>query len=79
VRLLRHMDTHGLKTVVPVPDGDIEPAPLLDLTSGYLQRANGRLPVAGDRDPWRLRHNYFLDKRFLRTSRVDDGVVEFSA
>jgi monooxygenase len=79
VRVLRHMDANGLKTVVPVPDGDIEPAPLLDLTSGYLQRADGRLPVAGDRDPWRLRHNYFLDKRFLRTSRVDDGVVEFSA
>lgn len=79
VRLLEHMDQHHLRVVVPRRQAGLEPTPVMDLTSGYLQRAAGRLPVAGDRDPWRLKHNWYFDKRFLRTSELDDGVVEFSA
>ena len=78
VRLLDHMDQHNYKVVVPKMEDGLQPEPLLDLTSGYLQRAQGRLPVAGDRDPWRLKHNYFFDRKFLRKSSVDDDVVAFS-
>ena len=79
VRLLDYMDQHNFKVVVPRHEDGLSPAPMLDLTSGYLQRAAGRLPIAGDRDPWRLKHNYFFDKKFLRGSPIDDHVVEFSA
>lgn len=79
VRLLEHMDSHGLKVATPRTEDDLAPSPLLDLESGYLQRAAGRLPLAGDRDPWRLKHNWYFDRKFLRTSKVDDGVMEFSA
>ncbi|MFD4432838.1 flavin-containing monooxygenase [Nocardia sp. NPDC058497] len=77
-RLLDYMDQHNLKVVVPRLAEGLEPKPLLDLTSGYLQRAAGKLPVAGDRDPWRLKHNWYFDKKALRHSRIDDGVVAFS-
>ncbi|GAC1386044.1 MAG: NAD(P)/FAD-dependent oxidoreductase [Marmoricola sp.] len=79
VRLLDYMDQHNYKVVVPHQEDGLSPAPMLDLTSGYLQRAEGRLPIAGDRDPWRLKHNYFFDKKFLRNSPIADHVVEFSA
>jgi len=79
VRLLDYMDQHNYKVVVPRHEDGLSPAPVFDLTSGYIQRAEGRLPVAGDRDPWRLKHNYFFDKKFLRNSPIADNVVEFSA
>lgn len=79
VRLLDYMDENNYTVVVPRHEDGLAPAPMLDLTSGYLQRAEGRLPIAGDRDPWRLKHNYFFDKKFLRSSPIDDGVMEFSA
>jgi len=79
VRLLEYMDQHNYKVVVPRHEEGLAPHPMLDLSSGYLQRAAGRLPIAGDRDPWRLKHNYFFDKKFLRNSEIADHVVEFSA
>ena len=78
VRLLKHMDKHGHEVVVPRIADELHPEPVMDLTSGYLQRAAGKLPSAGDRDPWRLKQNWYFDKKFLRSSKVDDGVVEFS-
>lgn len=79
VRLLKYMAKHDHKVVVPRIQEDLQPEPVFDLTSGYLQRAAGKLPVAGDKDPWRLKHNWYFDKKFLRSSKLDDGVVEFSA
>ena len=35
--------------------------PILDLTSGYVQRAVGAFPKQGDRQPWTMRQNYLLD------------------
>ncbi|KAA1417097.1 NAD(P)/FAD-dependent oxidoreductase [Nocardioides humilatus] len=78
VRLLKHMDKHDHKVAVPRIAEGMEPAPVLDLTSGYIQRAAGKLPSAGDRDPWRLKQNWYFDKKFLRSSKVNDGVIDFS-
>jgi monooxygenase len=77
VRLLKHMDKHGHQVVTPQIQEGLHPEPVFDLTSGYLQRAAGKLPVAGDKDPWRLKHNWYFDKKFLRSSKIEDGVVEF--
>jgi monooxygenase len=79
VRLLEYMDETNTSVVVPRILGELEPQQLFGgLQSGYLARAEGKLPVAGDRDPWRLKHNWYFDKKFLRKSKVDDGVLEFS-
>jgi cation diffusion facilitator CzcD-associated flavoprotein CzcO len=76
-RLLRHLREHGQSVFMPRPDPAVKPAPFLDFSSGYVQRALARLPHQGDRKPWRLNQNYTLDLLALRFGRLDDGVMEF--
>ena len=60
-RLIRYMDRHSHRYGAPTVDGDMTPRPLLDLTSGYVQRAVSAFPKQGDRQPWTMRQNYLLD------------------
>ncbi|MBO9522228.1 MAG: NAD(P)/FAD-dependent oxidoreductase [Nocardioidaceae bacterium] len=60
-KVINEMDREGAGVVVPVPDGPLEPRPLLDLSSGYIQRALADLPQQGHRGAWRVRQNYFID------------------
>jgi cation diffusion facilitator CzcD-associated flavoprotein CzcO len=60
-KVINEMDKVGAASVIPVPDGPLEARPLLDLASGYVQRALGELPQQGHRGAWRVRQNYFLD------------------
>ena len=78
-RLLRHMDAHGYRRCVPEVDPSVTEQPLLDFTSGYVQRAVHRFPKQGDRAPWRLRQNYAYDLRHLRHGPIQDSVLRFSA
>ncbi|QBR93031.1 flavin-containing monooxygenase [Nocardioides euryhalodurans] len=76
-RLLAHLDATGHSVAVPVPDPSVTEAPFMDFTPGYVQRSMERLPKQGDREPWRLRQNYFHDVRSIRRSPIDDGVLRF--
>ena len=78
VRLLRHMDKNGVRSVVPVKDESVGERPFMDLASGYVQRALDGLPRQGDRAPWALKQNYYVDVRTIRTGRIDDGVLQFA-
>ena len=40
---------------------ELEERPLLDLSSGYIQRSIQEFPRQGDHGPWRVRQNYLLD------------------
>ncbi|MEY9860388.1 monooxygenase [Catenulispora sp. GAS73] len=60
-KILNHMAARGYSSVVPVPDGTLRERPLLDLSSGYIQRSIQEFPRAGHRSPWRVRQNYILD------------------
>jgi monooxygenase len=78
-RLLNFMDSHGYDTVVARhPGTSVQERPIMDFTPGYVLRALEGLPKAGDRAPWRLRQNYFLDVRTIRRGKVDDGALQFS-
>jgi monooxygenase len=78
-RLLDHMDAHGYDQVTPVrPDPDLELRPLIDLTSGYVQRSIDQLPKQADRAPWQLHQNYVRDVQLFRRGHVDDEGVRFS-
>jgi cation diffusion facilitator CzcD-associated flavoprotein CzcO len=78
-RLLNYMDRHGYVRCTPrVTDPELEPEPIMDLTSGYVQRAVDRFPRQGSKAPWKLYQNYSLDLMSLKFGRVDDGVMEFS-
>lgn len=76
-RLLRHMDEHGYRSVVPVRDPSVPEAPFMDFEAGYVRRAADDLPRAGEREPWKLRQNYRHDVRAIRGARFDDGALRF--
>ena len=60
-RLFTHMGQHGWDACTPVlADPRVQPRPWMDLSSGYVQRALGRLPRQGTRSPWTLQPNYLL-------------------
>jgi cation diffusion facilitator CzcD-associated flavoprotein CzcO len=80
-RLLRYMDRHHYTRCVPSTsprDLAVEGVPLLNLTSGYIQRAAGILPRQGARRPWRHRQNYLLDLAAMRLGRVNDQAMRFN-
>ncbi len=78
-RLLGHMYAAGHRQCVPVlGDPAMEQRPLLDLTSGYVQRSLSDLPRSGNRRPWRLGMSYAHDLVALRYGRIADGVMTFS-
>lgn len=77
-RLLQHMERHGYRQCMPQADPSLAREPLLDFTSGYVQRAAGVLPKQGPRTPWRVHQNYLLDYAAFRLGRPDDGVMRFT-
>jgi cation diffusion facilitator CzcD-associated flavoprotein CzcO len=79
-RLIAYMDAHGYEEVMPVaPDPSVARIPLLDLQSGYIERATHWLPKQGSRLPWRLYQNYPRDIRLLKHGPIDDEGVRFSS
>jgi hypothetical protein len=52
--------------------------PILDLTSGYIKRAEAVLPKQGSRRPWRVRQNYIVDYLDLSLTPVADGAMRFA-
>jgi cation diffusion facilitator CzcD-associated flavoprotein CzcO len=78
-RLLTYMDRHGYVRCTPRKTGPaIGEEPVLDFTSGYVQRALPSLPRQGSRRPWKMHQNYLLDTLAFRLGRVDDGTMEFA-
>jgi len=61
-RLLNHMRARGKAVCVARANG-VQPSdePLLNLSSGYVQRGAPRLPKQGTKDPWRLSDSYVKD------------------
>lgn len=77
-RLLRHMDRKGYRTCKPYCDpATLEARPLLNLNSGYVQRATASLPKQSTKKPWLVKQNYFFDLFTMRLSRMEDGVLKF--
>jgi cation diffusion facilitator CzcD-associated flavoprotein CzcO len=79
-RLLKHMDATGTTWCAPrLRDPSITPMPLMDFSSGYVQRSIDRFPKAGSKAPWAVRMNYLIDRFALSRGNVDDGVMEFGS
>jgi monooxygenase len=78
-RLIKHMDRHGYAACTPRQhDTSIEPEPLIDFSSGYIQRAIDQFPRQGSKKPWRLYQNYVRDLFSLRFGAVGDKALEFT-
>lgn len=76
-RLLNTMRKRGVRQATPRIDSDLEAAPFLDFTSGYVTRAMERFPKQGNKQPWQVHQNYLKDLMALRFGSVDDE-MEFS-
>ncbi|UTT65934.1 NAD(P)/FAD-dependent oxidoreductase [Janibacter sp. CX7] len=72
-RLLVHLRDHGLGVAVPVAPDGMTAGPILDLTSGYVQRIVSAFPKVGDRAPWTMPQSYVKDKiAFGRADVTED-------
>ncbi|MCA9677194.1 MAG: NAD(P)/FAD-dependent oxidoreductase [Kofleriaceae bacterium] len=78
-RLLAYMDRHDFASCVPRPGADVGDEPLLDLSSGYVQRALPGLPRQGSKVPWKLYQSYVRDLAMLRHGKLADGNLVFTA
>lgn len=77
-RLINYMDRRGYAACTPHRDPTVKAEPLIDFSSGYIQRAIDQFPRQGSRKPWRLYQNYVRDLLSLRYGPVDDKALEFS-
>ncbi len=77
-RLLNYMTAHGHRACWPRRDPKVDELPMLDFTSGYVQRSIAKFPKQGKVAPWRLYQNYALDLVSLKYGRIDDKAMEFS-
>jgi cation diffusion facilitator CzcD-associated flavoprotein CzcO len=75
--LVRFMERKGYAVATPRYDEvGVASTPLLDLTSGYVQRGAHLLPRQGQRAPWRVVQSYAHDLAVMRLRRIDDGRLE---
>ncbi len=82
IRLQKYMEAKGYKKCAAVFDngGDENEfrEPMLDLSSGYVQRSIHLMPSQGRYYPWKYYQNYFYDLFVFRFGGLNDGVLQFS-
>jgi monooxygenase len=81
-RLIQQVELSGgghryCQAELPQPANKMIVIPLLDLTSGYVQRAAAKLPKQSTEYPWRLFQNYIYDKLFLKFTPLHDSAMKF--
>ena len=77
--LLNHMQAKGYDQCCPRPDDvEIKSEPLLDFTSGYIQRAIDTFPKQGSKAPWRSYQNYMLDVWTVAYGSITDDAMAFA-
>lgn len=78
-RLLNHMEERGYtQCTARNTDPSIVELPLIDFSSGYVQRSIDKFPKQGSKPPWRLYQNYALDLVSLKFGSIEDRAMEFS-
>ena len=75
--VIGEMDAKGYDIAVPVAPEGMPTADLLDLTSGYTQRAKPDLPRQGTALPWQMHTTFVKDNRLFKGPLVDKH-IEFS-
>lgn len=76
-RVINHMHKTNTREVTPELNGDMDNIPLIDFSSGYIERAKGKLPKQGTKRPWKLNQNYVLDIMNYKYSKLKDDVLKF--
>ncbi|MEB3033144.1 flavin-containing monooxygenase [[Mycobacterium] nativiensis] len=80
IRLLDHMDAHGHVVVTPVlPASGVERMPMIEMSSGYVQRKIATFPKAGSTGPWTVKMAYEDDIARLKHGPVADPALRFTS
>ncbi|MFT4298545.1 MAG: NAD(P)/FAD-dependent oxidoreductase [Aeromicrobium sp.] len=75
-RFVEHLRATGRRFGAPHPDGPGgNDRPLLDLTSGYVQRVAQLLPKQGSTRPWTIRQNWWLDSWDYKRTDLDEAMI----
>jgi len=77
VRLLEHMDRKSLSVCEPKRDPNVDEEPFLDFQANYVLRAVDNFPKQGSDAPWKLKMNYFVDRKMLRKASIIDKDMKF--
>ncbi len=78
-RVINHMKKKNYDVACPENDSKVETDPdYLNLTSGYIKRAQHIFPQQGKESPWRNNQNFLRDVFQIRYGRIDDGEITFS-
>jgi cation diffusion facilitator CzcD-associated flavoprotein CzcO len=78
-RVLNKMDEKGTPIVTARPtDPAMKADPMLDFSSGYVQRALAVTPKQGPTAPWRQNQNYFADLKEMRKAPIEDEALVFT-
>lgn len=79
-RLINYMDEHSYTKCVPNQnDPNLNLESFVDFNSSYILRYIKDYPKQGDKEPWKLKQDYYVDYKKLKKDRVDDGIMEFSS
>jgi monooxygenase len=82
-RLLAHMEDKGATMVTPTlrdDEADMALGPWVDpenFNPGYLSRSMHLMPRQGEHDPWRMLHDYSVEKELIPAADLDDGRLTF--
>ena len=79
-RIVNHMDKKGVRQVTPRDiNTDTKKQPFINnMSSGYIQRVIDQIPQQGDRNPWLVHHNYFIDMGLFKLANLDHPSLEYS-
>jgi len=73
-RLLNLMDRKHFTTCAARAPAGLDRRPVMELTSGYVQRAAAKLPGQGDRQPWRVPQHYLRDLASMVLRPIEEGL-----
>lgn len=78
-KLIKETEIKRKDSFIASSDEPIEKEPVLDFSSGYVQRAikAGILPSQGEKYPWKLKQNYLVDAYNFKTQKLNDGYLKF--
>jgi monooxygenase len=81
-RLLRHMDSRGMRQATPRLRDEDKSMPtrdwIDDFSAGYMQRLMHLFPKQGDRWPWLNSQNYQKDRKMILRAPVEDSALQFT-
>lgn len=78
-RLIQYMDENGFTKCVPEQnDPELELESFVDFNSSYILRYIQTYPKQGNKEPWKLKQDYYQDLKKLKKDRVDDNIMKFS-